>query len=396
MSFPDWIKQIGDLHTWDVSQGDLRTLEIRPGTDTFHYFYDPIEGRLIKDFLLDDRPRVSLHCEVRLIDHGGKYSPRVRLWKRDKSTKAIRLWETGGVAGSHIVKALVDTGDGHEHFLTLMAYLVELSGVTVGDGAVRVVDASDADIVGALRTRSRANLVPLIESVLDSPLDSTEIAALSGRKRDLEHFEKLMTDSTYFDEHAAGGSHEAVWQRFFEQAAWIFGYGLNFVSHAAIDDGKLERIVVGNNIFTGAGKRSDAVMRTRALISTLLFCEIKKHDTDLLAPGRPYREPDVYAASTELVGGTAQLQKTVRKAFRLMIRQVEEHTLPDGTPTGLDFSTTRPRQVLLVGSLAEFRTATGINAEKMESFELYRKSQLEVEIITFDELLERARFIVAG
>ncbi|KQR23190.1 Shedu immune nuclease family protein [Microbacterium sp. Leaf151] len=396
MSFAEWIKQIDDLHTWDMSKGDLTTLEIRPGTDAFHYFYDPLENRLIKDFLLDDRPRVSLHCEVRLIDHGGKYSPRVRLWKRDRSKKATQLWETGEIPGSHIVKALVDTGDGHEHFLTLMAYLVELSGVTVGDRAVRVVDATDADIVSALRARSRADVVPMIESVLDSPLNGAEIAALSGRKSDLEEFETLLTDNAHFEREAADGSREAVWQRFFERATWIFGYGLNLVSHAAMDDGKLERITVGNNIFTGAGKRSDAIMRTRALISTLLFCEIKKHDTPLLSPGRPYREPDVYSPSAELVGGTAQLQKTVRKAYRLMINQVEKHTTPDGTPTGLDFSTTRPRQVLLVGSLDEFRTDAGVNAEKMESFELYRRAQAEVEIITFDELLERARFIVAG
>ena len=42
------------------------------------------------------------------------------------------------------------------------------------------------------------------------------------------------------------------------------------------------------------------------------------------------------------------------------------------------------------------RTDAGVNGEQMESFELYRKSHNEVEVITFDELYERARFIIEG
>ncbi|MBU1251014.1 MAG: DUF4263 domain-containing protein [Actinobacteria bacterium] len=134
---------------------------------------------------------------------------------------------------------------------------------------------------------------------------------------------------------------------------------------------------------------------TKAFISTLLFCEIKRHDTPLLKPS-PYRPPDVYVASDELVGGIAQLQKTVRKSYRRLIDQVEEHTLADGTPTGLDFSTTRARQVLLAGDLQQFQTNKGLNGEKVESFELFRKAHPDIEVITFDELLARARFIVEG
>lgn len=396
MTFAQWVAQLDDLHTWDMSQGDLTQLEIRPGTDSFHYFYDPAQSRLIKDFLLEDRPRVSLHCGVRLIARGDKYSPRIRLWKRDKSKRATELYETGEVVGSHVIKALVDTDGGHDNLLALMAYLIELSDAAVSEKAFRVVDATDAEIVAVLRGRSREDVVPIIQSVLDSPLTSAEVATLSGRMQDLEEFESMLSDADYFRTRAGVGSSEAAWQKFFERATWIFGYGLSLVSHAAMDGGKLERISVGNNVFTGAGKRSDAIMRTRALISTLLFCEIKKPDTDLLVRGEPYRRPDVYAPSAELVGGAAQLQKTVRKAIRLMMKQVETHTEPDGTPTGLDFSTTRPRQILIAGNLGEFRTSTGVNAEKMESFELFRKSQTDIEVITFDELLERARFIVKG
>ena len=50
---------------------------------------------------------------------------------------------------------------------------------------------------------------------------------------------------------------------------------------------------------------------------------------------------------------------------------------------------------MVVGSLQEFMTDRGVNQERYRSFELYRRNTYSPEIITFDELFERARFIVA-
>ena len=44
--------------------------------------------------------------------------------------------------------------------------------------------------------------------------------------------------------------------------------------------------------------------------------------------------------------------------------------------------------------MGEFLTENGINKDKLRSFELFRKNISSPEIITFDELYERARFIV--
>lgn len=248
-----------------------------------------------------------------------------------------------------------------------------------------------------LNARDREELLPLVSTLLNSSLSEREINLINDRKSKIECFEKLLLNPEFFATEKArtGKTPEALWQSFFEDATWIFGYGLSLVGHDAFDSGRLEQITTGANLWTGGGKRSDAVMRSRAVISTLLFCEIKRHDTQLLQTDA-YRKPDVYVASKELVGGVAQLQKTVRKAYRQFMNQIEQQTDPDGSPVGLDFSTTRARQVLLVGNLNEFQSDHGINGERMESFELYRKANIDVEIITFDELLARAKFIVSG
>jgi len=108
----------------------------------------------------------------------------------------------------------------------------------------------------------------------------------------------------------------------------------------------------------------------------------------------PYRA-GVYQASKELGGGVAQVQKTASKAQQLIAGQLLTRIYEeDGTPTDIELSTTRPRQVVVIGSLREFTHNGAVNPEKMSSFELYRTSIQDVEIITFDELYERACFIV--
>jgi hypothetical protein len=53
-----------------------------------------------------------------------------------------------------------------------------------------------------------------------------------------------------------------------------------------------------------------------------------------------------------------------------------------------------PKAFLVAGNLGEFVADKGVNEEKHRSFELLRRNTLTPEIITFDELYERARFIV--
>jgi hypothetical protein len=74
----------------------------------------------------------------------------------------------------------------------------------------------------------------LIE-LLQTEITKQDIVALGYRRAQLAKFEKLLSDSAFFDGEMANyaGSAEAVWQDFFEQNHWIFGYGLSFILHQA-------------------------------------------------------------------------------------------------------------------------------------------------------------------
>lgn len=231
----------------------------------------------------------------------------------------------------------------------------------------------------------------LFSKVLSSKVTKDDIVAVGYRKKQLELFSKLLNDSSYFKnvKNKYKYSTEKVWQNFFEKNQWIFGYGLGYIFLSNLDDKKLEQVVQGYNI-TDHGKRVDALMKTRGIISNLCFVEIKTDKTKLLDT-TPYRS-GCFAPSSELSGAIAQVQGTVASAIKTLSEKLSI-TDQNGNPTGEEIYNYQPKAFLVIGNLEQLKTENGVNTDKLRSFELYRKNIQNVEIITFDELFERAKFI---
>ena len=102
---------------------------------------------------------------------------------------------------------------------------------------------------------------------------------------------------------------------------------------------------------------------------------------------------DVGAPSDELAGGVSQVQGAVAAAAETIRTKL---SLNDdlGNPTGEEAFNYLPKSFLVVGSLEQFVGEHGVNQERYRSFELVRRNTSSPEIITFDELYERARYIV--
>lgn len=244
----------------------------------------------------------------------------------------------------------------------------------------------------AVRALLKSNMRLLVE-IVEREITERDIVAIAYRRQELARFEKLLRDDAFFraeKERLQYQGDEALWQQFFEANPWIFGYGLFYVFTSGYDEARLEQTVAGSQIGS-AGKRADALLRTRGLVSSLCFVEIKTHRTPLLQ-ARQYR-PDTWAPSEEMCGAVAQVQKTVESAERALGRRLIGRD-PDGNPTGNAAFLVRPRSVVVAGSLQEFVAAAGVNEPRFTCFELYRRQLVAPEIVTFDELLHRARFIV--
>ena len=232
----------------------------------------------------------------------------------------------------------------------------------------------------------------LFAEVLKSEITKQDVVAVGYRKRQLQAFKRLLEDACYFAEvkERKKCTTEAVWQQYFEKNPWIFGYGLSYIPLSGLADKKLEQVVHGYTV-VDHGKRVDALLRTRGVISSLCFVEIKTHKTELLQ-AKPYRG-GCWAPSDELAGGVSQVQGTVATAAETIRNKL---SLNDdaGYPTGEEAFNYRPKSFLVVGNLEQFVGDHGVNQERYRSFELFRRNTISPEIITFDELYQRARYIV--
>lgn len=395
----------GQGSEFDMEKDDFSALEIRdsgkPGG--FHYFYDTKRSTLITDFVLEDRPRVSTMCQITLIKKDDGFSPRIRLWKKDKTKFAKQPAEhiVDADATTTVIKATVDTDSCHENFWKLIDFIQSFKGILLPDSVFRVVTGDSAVLAQLLQNEDRQVVLDAVQAAVGESLTEKDIGIISNRKKQLAIFKSLLTDPAFFEQRRLDlqkpgkqpPGDEGVWQNFFENNQWIFGYGLSLIACEALDGEKLEKVTTGANIFTGAGKRSDAVMRSKGFISSLVFGEIKTPDAPLLEK-ETYRKPDVYQTSRELNGAVAQVQKTAEKAIRQISTDIHRLYEDDGTPTDVQVSSIRPKRVVVLGNLVQLAVGGNPNPEKTSAFEQYRNSIHDVEIITFDELYERARFIV--
>ena len=315
--------------------------------------------------------------------------------------------DTRSVFTLQIQRYTVESGSPHktyftfigEEIATLYNFLRNIAVLPLRDGQSAKLD--DRFVSSLVLTREQAlDLLAaqpgLAEELLRTKVSARDVAELGHRRAQLTEFAQLLEDEVYFETKrqslGANKGPEAVWQTFFECNTWIFGYGLNYVLNSPLDGAKLETAVRGHD-FLGSGKRVDALLKTQGLVSALSFGEIKTHKSVLLKPvAQPYRK-GCWQVSDELAGGVAQVQRSVQASLA-NIRSKIELKDASGAPTGETLFMYQPRSFLVIGSLSEFHVAQGINEEKYSSFELFRRSLNAPEIVTFDELYERAKYIV--
>jgi len=338
---------------------------------------------------IKDGAEVSLR-----ITSGGKQEIKAKFYE-----------DTRGIFTLTIQKYTIETGAPHKAYFTFTGdELTKLFNILKCikklpihyDGNIQYYD--DELLENAVSNKEQLlkliNAEPeLLEEILKSEITQKDIINLGYRKKQLDIFNKLLSDDIFFEQEKQrldNAGDEKVWQVFFEKNTWIFGYGLNYYLNTPLNGEKLEQVVSGFD-FNSTGKRVDALLKTQGIVSSLSFGEIKTHRA-LLLKKQPYRR-ECWSISDELAGGVAQIQKTVQLSLSNLNAKTEVKD-GDGNLTGEQLFLYHPRSFLVIGSLKQFNEEHGINKDKYSSFELFRKQITNTEIITFDELFERAKYIV--
>lgn len=172
---------------------------------------------------------------------------------------------------------------------------------------------------------------------------------------------------------------ESFWQDFFERNTWIFGFGLNYKFLRQV---RAQPSYGGTKVSGSGTQRGDFLTATGAEVRFTVLVEVKKPSTALLA--QEYRN-GAFPPGQELAGGVAQLQTNCRK-WEIEGSRADENREILGAH---NINSVQPKGILIIGNTSQLE-----GFAKKSSFEVFRRNLANPEVLTFDELYERAKYFV--
>ncbi len=249
----------------------------------------------------------------------------------------------------------------------------KIDDISTGTGRKAIIDASDVQIVERIRVLRSDEREALVRS-LSGSLSAHEINLLLGRKQALEEFERQID---------AGNWAEKDWQEFFERQSWIFGYGLDYRIMRQFD----------REATTAAGgtdnRNKPMVDFLTAFTDYTALVEIKLPSTPIFT-NRAGRA-GTWQFSAHFMGAVSQILE--QKAEWLAFAASGEHYNHKGDK--LEARTRNAKAILVIGRNADLIVDQNDRETNVlrDTFELFRRETRTIDIVTYDELLERARFI---
>jgi hypothetical protein len=277
----------------------------------------------------------------------------------------------------------------------------------LSENSLDILDESTKKIVATLLQGDEG--ADLIQQLLDNEIiTSQDIVNTGYRKSQLKIFEKLLKEKEYWKQYRKEESdilemvskkeskgfvlkdtskEEITWQYFFNKNAWIFGYGLDYryqnilqreFSASDTDAAGKEQVnadfLIGDNYFT-------------------TFVELKTPNTELFVnTDNGKNRSGSWSLSTKLIYGVSQILEQKAMGQIKLEKEPYNHNEEKITQKGYD-----SKCILIVGNLMNeienSSDSSKIKEIKKKTFELYRRDSKNIEILTFDELYNRANYI---
>jgi hypothetical protein len=390
---------IGDLsfdNTFDLTSRNLSEIYIKETFDKDKCLIwdakDP--NKAYNSFILSKNSQSRIICDISFYKSSetDKYLPRPTFKRvalsgdisktrsKDKvsvnfshSEDAIKFWQLIGFLSFY--KDLVDIGEFDKEYKVIPkdSYIIEFK------------DKDELQKIGDLKE---------LIGLSDLNYDQLKELTFENRKKNLRVFFFLLQDlknsrNAYRDKYNLNPGEENVWHYFLKNNDWIIGLNtdLKFIADL-LDEQK-----VGNENSKGS---ESPIVDLFGISEFTTLIELKHSSTNIFKKSKSKGRANTWDFTSDFIEGVSQclgqkgeLEKTFET--KVFLKDDKSRLEKDGIES-ID-----PKSVLVIGDKRrEFPTnkLDNDNILKNKTLERFRRNNRNIDIITFDELFERAYHIV--
>lgn len=318
--------------------------------------------------------------------------------------KVVYLTEKDDLEGLEIIKMVSNTEKQRlklskfnlqqlKSFLSFIDKL-DLKGITerritLADDSLDILDVETRKKVATLLSGNEG--AEMVKEILDNGLiTSQDIVNTGYRKQQLEIFRKLLDENKLKEYKESIGKpntkDEIAWQHFFYKNQWIFGYGFDYRFQGVLQK---EFYASDTNADGSSSVITDFLIGDNQFVT---FVELKLPTTKLF--GKEKNRSNSWRLSNSLIDSVSQILEQ-KASGQIKVEITKDLINDDGEP--ITQNAYDSKTILVIGNWEELE-ADGETFEtrkiKKKTFELFRRDSRNVKIITYDELYERASFIV--
>ena len=233
----------------------------------------------------------------------------------------------------------------------------------------------DKVIVDKIKSLKGSDRSAFLEHLLnESSFTDEDLNVISGRRAGLGLFRQQLYDNNNWNEND--------WQNFFQENQWIFGYGLDYRFN-----GILQREAAVSDVDVDGKNTVRADFLLGATDFTTIV-EMKLPNTEIFRGNKPNRSR-TWALSYDLLDAVSQIL-TQKAEWQVKAR----NTNYDSEGNKVQQTAADPKAILILGNRDLIK---GVDRElqiKLNTFEMYRRDSRNIEILTYDELFDRAFYVV--
>lgn len=389
---------LGTKDIFNLLKDDITSLEIRENSQKDNCLIrDKTSGHRFTSFVLDENSKTRILADVTFHRSSvtGKYLPRLTFKKTylnnavqettekkpvnisfKDSAQALVFWKLIGFLSSFI--EVVDTGEFSKSYQLVPkdAYFVEF------------------------KTKSEKEKVEeLKELILNNNIKENDIKSIvfENRKKTLRTFLFLIKNKEikeekaieyYREKYKLPAGDETIWHHFLKNNDWILGLNVDI---KFIQDFYDEQKVGSENSKGSGSPKSDLLGISH--YTTLI--ELKHAATEIFKKVKSKSRANTWDFSSDFIEGISQC---LGQKFALDKTYTSKEFVNDANER-LDKNKTKtidPKTVFIIGNRRqEFpHDNNNDNHIKSETFELFRRNNRNIDIVTYDELFERAYHII--